>query len=178
MFNRPSLRGFSLIEVLVSLVIISIGILGLIAMQGRTIQYTHDSTQRDTAAMLANDLIELMRSNREGALKGHYNKAAGAAFPTNRIAACSGTAGCNAENMAQDHLAMWATQVQNSLPTNAATLQSAYVICVDSTPDTAACDNSGDSIKIQMAWLSRNSENSTEAEANTRRELYQISFQP
>ncbi|MCR3769086.1 type IV pilus modification protein PilV, partial [Pseudomonas aeruginosa] len=45
--------GFSMIEVLVALVLISIGVLGMVAMQGRTIQYTQESVQRNAAAMLA-----------------------------------------------------------------------------------------------------------------------------
>ena len=55
-----------MIEVLVTLVLISIGVLGMVALQARTIQYTQDAVQRNTAAMLANDLVELMRAMPEG----------------------------------------------------------------------------------------------------------------
>lgn len=76
--NKRS-SGFSMIEVLVTLVLISIGVLGMVALQARTIQYTQDAVQRNTAAMLANDLVELMRAMPEG-LADFYN-AAGTTFP-------------------------------------------------------------------------------------------------
>ena len=44
--------GFSMIEVLVTILLICIGVLGLVALQGRTITYTQDSALRNAAAML------------------------------------------------------------------------------------------------------------------------------
>lgn len=55
--------GFSMIEVLVALLLISIGVLGMIAMQGKTIQYTADSVERNKAAMLGSNLLESMRAS-------------------------------------------------------------------------------------------------------------------
>lgn len=56
-------KGFSLIEVLVALLLTTIGVLGMVALQGRSIQYTQDSVQRNTAVSLANELIEIARAN-------------------------------------------------------------------------------------------------------------------
>lgn len=56
-------KGFSLIEVLVALLLTTIGILGMVALQGRSIQYTQDSVQRNTAIVLASDLIEIVRAH-------------------------------------------------------------------------------------------------------------------
>ncbi|KUJ92033.1 MAG: type 4 fimbrial biogenesis protein PilV, partial [Pseudomonas sp. 63_8] len=42
-------RGFSMIEVLVTVLLICIGVLGLVALQGRTIAYTQDSAYRNAA---------------------------------------------------------------------------------------------------------------------------------
>ena len=57
------IRGFSMIEVLVTILLICIGVLGLVALQGRTITYTQDSALRNAAAMLADDLQEMMRAD-------------------------------------------------------------------------------------------------------------------
>lgn len=54
--------GFSLIEVLVTLLVTTIGVLGMVALQGRSIQYTQDAAQRNAAVELANEYVELMRS--------------------------------------------------------------------------------------------------------------------
>lgn len=87
--------GFSMIEVLVALVLISIGVLGMVAMQGRTIQYTQESVQRNAAAMLASDLMEIMRADPDAVLNlraqlredSVYYKAKGSDFPAAQRAA-------------------------------------------------------------------------------------------
>lgn len=56
-------RGFSLIEVLVTMLLISVGILGMVAMQAKAISYTQDSIQRNTAATLADELMEILRAD-------------------------------------------------------------------------------------------------------------------
>ena len=53
-------RGMTLIEVLVSLLIFSLGFLGLIGMQARAIQISSDAQDRSRAALLANEIISTM----------------------------------------------------------------------------------------------------------------------
>lgn len=180
--------GFSLIEALVALIIISVGVLGLVAMQGRTIQYSNESTQRDRAMMLANDLIEMMRSNRSalisanGQLKAasNYYKAAGTAFPTTSTAACSTSAGCTADQLATTQMTTWARQVQNSLPlgSDLSLLTSQYLVCRTNSPN--GCTGTGSSVLIQIAWMGKDAcpaGNCTALDAS-RREFYRVSFQP
>lgn len=186
--------GFSLIEILISILIISIGVLGIVAMQGKSIQFTNDSSQRSTAAMLSHDLIELIRSNRTGIVSSsstirptsNYYKAPTTAFTGVNTPACRTIAGCTPDQMASDHMNIWVQQVRNSLPVDDATLAASYIICQDSTPNSAACDNLGSAIKIQIAWLSRNSNCAAgtpcaiagEVDAANNREIYRISFEP
>jgi prepilin-type N-terminal cleavage/methylation domain-containing protein len=66
--SKHAQQGFSLIEVMVSLVIICIGVLGMLAMQGRSVQLTQSTVSQSQAVLLANNLLELMRSNPGGAL--------------------------------------------------------------------------------------------------------------
>ena len=56
-------KGFSLIEVLVTLLLTTLGILGMVALQSRSIQYTADAAQRNAAAELSAQLVNIMRSN-------------------------------------------------------------------------------------------------------------------
>ena len=63
MSSKNHSTGFSMIEVLVSLLILCIGILGMAALQTRSIKLTQDSVQLNNATMLAGDLLEMMRSN-------------------------------------------------------------------------------------------------------------------
>jgi len=55
-----SQQGMALIEVLVSILIFSIGILGLIGLQSRAIKLSVDTEDRNRAALLANELVTEM----------------------------------------------------------------------------------------------------------------------
>jgi type IV pilus assembly protein PilV len=54
----------TIIEVLVTLVIISVGLLGVVALQLTTLRNNQNSSVRSQAAMLAGDMLDRMRSNR------------------------------------------------------------------------------------------------------------------
>ena len=56
-------RGVSMIEVLITLLILSVGLLGLATLQGQALKGTFDSAQRSTAMWLAQELAERMRAN-------------------------------------------------------------------------------------------------------------------
>lgn len=58
--------GSSLIEVLVTLLIFSVGLLGLAAMQLNALQGSTDSGQRSQATWIAQDMAERFRANPEG----------------------------------------------------------------------------------------------------------------
>lgn len=56
--------GFTLLEALVSIVIFSVGILGLVGLQARAMQYSVDADDRNRAALLANELVATMWSHK------------------------------------------------------------------------------------------------------------------
>lgn len=62
---KKNSQGFSLIEVLVTIVLTTVGILGMVALQSKSIQYTQDAVNRNTAIALTNELVEIMRANRD-----------------------------------------------------------------------------------------------------------------
>jgi type IV pilus assembly protein PilV len=53
----------TLVEVLVTLVLISVGLLGVAALQLTTLKNNQESYVRSQAAMLAADILDRMRSN-------------------------------------------------------------------------------------------------------------------
>lgn len=73
-----SQSGTTLIEVLITVVLVSIGLLGLAGLQLTTVQNTNSSGERFEATTLARDILERMRANRQQALNGQYNLALGA----------------------------------------------------------------------------------------------------
>ncbi|MDH3589490.1 MAG: type IV pilus modification protein PilV [Gammaproteobacteria bacterium] len=61
--RRRCCAGFTLLEVLVALVVFSVGLLGIVSLQIVSKKAIYDSLQRMTAANLANEVIERMRAN-------------------------------------------------------------------------------------------------------------------
>lgn len=59
-----SQRGAGLIEVMVTVLILSTSLLGLAALQARSLQYNHSAYLRSQANILAYDLLDRIRINR------------------------------------------------------------------------------------------------------------------
>lgn len=57
-------RGFSMIEVLVTLVVLAFGLLGFALLQTMNLRYTQSANYRTQATNLAYDLLDQMRANR------------------------------------------------------------------------------------------------------------------
>ena len=57
-------KGVALLEVLVAILLFSLGVLGLIGLQARAISSSIDADDRNRAALLANDIASLMWINK------------------------------------------------------------------------------------------------------------------
>ena len=55
--------GFTLIEVMVAFLVLSIGLMGSAYMQTRSVQFGNESQNRSQINMLVGDMIDRMRSN-------------------------------------------------------------------------------------------------------------------
>ncbi len=100
-------RGFSLLEVLIAVVVLSIGLLGLAGLQANGLRGNYSAYLRSQATFYANDIIDRMRANRNNALAGAYDLTVGGTPNT------SGTA------IADMDLTEWRSQVTNNLPSGA-----------------------------------------------------------
>lgn len=69
---RRQQQGLSLIEVLISLVVVAIGLLGVAGLQATASQANYIAYQYSMAARLAENLAESMRANRVGLLENAY----------------------------------------------------------------------------------------------------------
>lgn len=79
-------RGSSLIEVLITLLVFAIGMLGMAALQLNALQGTSDSAQRSQATWILQDLAERIRANPQGTAANYAAAPACAAVPVNRCA--------------------------------------------------------------------------------------------
>ncbi len=60
--------GFSLVEVLVSIIVLSFGLLGMVGMQAAALQSNREARLQSVAYGLAQELAEMMRGNKDVAL--------------------------------------------------------------------------------------------------------------
>ena len=103
--------GFNLIEILVSIVILSIGLLGLAALQNTSIKLSFDSYVRTQASFLAYDLIDRIRANPSAlryTLRPTDNPARKDCF--------AGNAECSPNDLRQFDLYYWKQSVNQVLP--------------------------------------------------------------
>ena len=101
-------NGFSLIEVLVTLLILAIGLLSIAAMQLKGLQYNHDAYMRSQVNVLAYDIADRMRLNRANVA----NYVSNYTVPVNMPTGCVVATGANAAN----DLACWRLQLFNTIP--------------------------------------------------------------
>lgn len=139
-------NGATLIEVLVSLVILAIGILGLFALQVSSLRSNQNAYLRTQATLLSYDIVERVRSNPAGFQSGNYNNPAAALSND-----CLASAGCNAAQMAWHDVAEWQAELALKLPMGSGT------VCIDSTPTDGtpaapACDNNGTTYALKTWW--------------------------
>lgn len=103
--NRPQRhrqRGSSLLEVLIAVLVLSVGMLGMAALQAVTLKNTGSAAQRSAAVIQSYAMLDMMRANRDAARAGQYNQGWLCETPT------------GASRINND-LALWIGQMQTSL---------------------------------------------------------------
>lgn len=107
-------RGFTLLEVLITLLILSIGLLGLAGLQLTSLKLNDSAERRSQATILAYDILDRMRANRAAAETGAYNITTATA-PS--AASCVGaTADCGPTAMKNYDLYEWRQALAQRLP--------------------------------------------------------------
>lgn len=67
-------RGISLLEVMIALIVLSIGLLGLAQLQMTGIKQNQDAWLRSQATNLTYDMLDRLRANRNAARGGNYDQ--------------------------------------------------------------------------------------------------------
>ena len=107
-------QGFSLVEVLIALVIMSVGMLGIAGLYVQSLQAGRTSLFRHNAIHLAGDVADRIRANPNGGAA--YMHATG--INNNCVAA---NIDCDIVEMARNDVWLWKQQAGNSLPGTAQT---------------------------------------------------------
>lgn len=105
-------NGFSLVEVLIALVIMSVGMLGIAGLYVQSMQAGRTSMFRHHAVTLAGDVADRIRANpTAGAAYNHIDTYPGTNF--NCVAMATD---CNVAEMAENDIFIWQNEANDTLP--------------------------------------------------------------
>jgi len=113
--NRSDQTGFTLLEALVTIVVISIGMLGLLGLQTFSIVNTQLSAARSQATVAADNIADRMRANPAGVSVNAYDKIDHPAAKS-KPATCDGGTGCSPAAMASYDAWSWDKSLGEQLP--------------------------------------------------------------
>lgn len=170
-----SQRGFSLIEILISIVVLCFGVLGMVGLQAASLQANREARLQSTAVRLAEEMAELMRGNKDTALKTTNNPYLFDVNSSSSITAVTcGLPGDSSDCTTGDLVGQrdvyeWlirtVTGTKNSSGawlTRPELPGARVVICQDSTPYDAsglpqwACSGTGGTLVLKMGWTRAN----------------------
>ena len=150
-------RGFTLIEVLVAIVVLSFGLLGMVGLQSASLKANREARLQATAVRMAAEIGDIMRGNKSVSigtvaannpyLVANFTGTVPTASPDCFSAPCT-----TPTQVAQADIADWLTRVRDDLR------GARVVICFDATPfDSAgkpqwACSNSGGVVNVKIGW--------------------------
>lgn len=138
----PRAKGFSLLEVLISIVILSFGLLGMVGLQAAALQANREARLQSTASSLARDLAEMMRGNKDVGLLATGNPYLGdftsPLTPTTAsycMNVAIGTTPCTGATVLATNTAIANAQMTEWLSRVDSQLPGAHIkVCVDSAP--------------------------------------------
>ena len=168
-------RGFSLIEVLISIIILSFGLLGMVGLQAAALQSNREARMQSAAGSLARELAEMMRGNKDVGLLtssntyfGDFSSPLAPATTSYCMNVATSTTACaDTTAIANAQMTEWLSRVDSELP------GARVRICVDSAPFDAngapqwncTAAGTGATTVIKMGWT-RGSTNRAQTGAN------------
>jgi type IV pilus assembly protein PilV len=109
--NARRAAGFSIVEALVALIVLSVGMLGIAALYVESLRAGRSAVYHTQAVNLAADMADRIRANRLAGVAAWTLAADGTPAQRNCL-----TANCNPGELAQDDQARWLQAIQRQLP--------------------------------------------------------------
>jgi len=139
-------RGFTLLEVMVALLVMSIGLLGIAKMMVLSARANDSAYMRSQATALAYTILDAMRANRPSAIAQGYDTAV--VVPAAQ--ACTVAAPCTSGQTAQNDTFLWNQSLATELPGGFGNV---------ATPDTATGANNV-TATVTVTWVDKVAEQS------------------
>ena len=149
--------GFTLVDVLVAILVLSFGVLGAVGMQAAGLQANREARIQATASYLAREFTEMVRGNNgvgilaNNPYLGDHTSSLTYATPTYCLSA--GASACaDSTAVARAEMTEWLARVATQLP------GAKVMVCFDTQPIDAggtpqwACDGNGDIMVVKLGW--------------------------
>ena len=146
----PAQQGFSLIEVMIAVLVLSTGAAALAVLLMNSVQGTAQAQERSMAAIHGSELAQLIHAS--PASLGHFIYASGGSNSCGQDPFCSiQDTGGSAGDWANSHLQQWQQELEQNIS------QAHGVVCRDSSPldgnpQDIACDGNGLPM-VKIVWL-------------------------
>ncbi|MHB9101716.1 MAG: type IV pilus modification protein PilV [Sulfuricella sp.] len=145
--NRRSVHGFTLLEVLITLTIVSFGLLAMAGLMLKGAGLNHTSYVRSVAVQQAYDIADRMRANIAGVTGTNYDSIAYTANQT-----CTACTACTAATMAAYDACYWNTQNESQLPSGRGTVTrtgAEFLITVSWDDNKSGSANKSFALRVQ-----------------------------
>ena len=173
-WREAAQSGFTLVEILVAIVVLSFGVLGVVGMQAAALQSNHAARDQSTAIALGRELADMLRTNKTVSLQptAAANPYLGD-FTADTLPATTAncfTGACASPTLvAEFDIQQWMLRVNAALP------GARVVVCFDDTPYAAAtgrpqwdCNGaSGQTLAIKIGWTQKSLDNEAAAPERT-----------
>lgn len=165
-------KGLSLVEVLVAVMVFSVGLIGLAGLTLVSQRTNHSAYLRTQASFLAQSMADRMRANVGGVWQNLYNKT----YPeTGTPPACASGSACNITDLATRDRVAWSQQLTSLLPAPTATISCARN---SATTVPAELQSGGAPYDGLCTFVMRWSESSLNTSATSSQQTFAWVFQP
>lgn len=169
----PAQGGFTLVEILVAIVVLSFGVLGVVGMQAAALQSNHAARDQSTAIALGRELADMLRTNKTVSLQPTASANPYLVDFTGTLpepgANCFTGACASPTLVAEFDIRQWLLRVNAALP------GARVVVCFDDTPYVAAtgrpqwgCNSaSNQTLAIKIGWTQKSLDSAAAAPERT-----------
>jgi type IV pilus assembly protein PilV len=154
--NPLQREGFTLLEVLIALLVLSIGLLGIGKLMMLSARANDSAYMRSQATALGYTMLDAMRANRQAAISNGYDTAVVAPA----LQGCAVASPCNSGQQAQNDAFLWNQSLATELPGGTGTVVTALA------PDVLTGANNV-TATVTVTWVDKVAEQSFGAGGNT-----------
>lgn len=168
-------RGISLIEVMMAVLIFSIGLIGLAGLLVMATRSNHAAYLRTQVTFLAGSMADRMRANPSGVWSGSYNSDD---YPVTGTTDCE-TASCTPADVATRDQQIWSSQLTTLLPNATANIACAAADSLSYAPSSDQINRRppyGGNCAMTISWNERGAGDKEHSDSAT--QTFAWEFQP